>query len=84
MRPGPSPDSMNTYHEPEHKAGFTDEEFAKHGEFVLMTWREWVNLREKLRENLQEHPAGTEPLPFYRGYRAALSEIMLMMDETLA
>lgn len=72
-----------TYYEPEHKAGYTDEDMEKHGGAVLMTWRDWVNLREKLSEMREEAGDVLAKTPdMAGGYRYALWEVMRVMDET--
>lgn len=71
-----------TYHEPEHRVGYTDEEFEKYGDAVLMTWRDWVGLREKLKEMYEAAPLGKEPLSWWGARRVAIDEVMREMDET--
>jgi hypothetical protein len=68
------------YHEAEHKAGHTEAELEEYGDTVLITWRDWATLRERIKELLDEHPTGVEPLAFEGGYRAALFKVMELMD----
>ncbi len=72
-----------TYHEPERRAGCTDEEFEKYGDEVLVTWRDWVGLREKLAEMREEADRTLASTPgMLDGYRYGLWEAMREMDET--
>ncbi len=71
-----------TYHEPAYRAGYTDAEFEEHGDAVLMTWRDWVRLREKLKEMYEAAPLGKEPLAWWGARRVAIDDVRREMDET--
>lgn len=75
-----------SYNEPEYKAGFTDAEYEKYGDAVLMTWRDWVALRERIQEKRDERLGDRNLLDLRDDeltYVATLDWIMRTMDETL-
>lgn len=73
-----------SYNKPEDKAGFTDAEFEKYGDAVLMTWRNWVEFRDKLAQMKADDGLSEFASHDMRtGYRYALRDIVREMDETL-
>jgi hypothetical protein len=62
---------------------YTEQEAEKHGDAVLMTWRDWVNLRDLVQERLEESKSEGMDRHVASGYRAALHWVMQTMDETL-
>jgi hypothetical protein len=76
---------MNAYHEPERRAVYTDADYEKHGDAVLMTWREWVNLREVIQEQRDEIVDGRRLLDLRDdelAHVSGLDWVMRTMDET--
>lgn len=70
---------------PEDEAGFTDAEFEKYGDAVLMTWRDWVALRELIQETRDERLGDRNLLELRYDeltYVATLDWIIQTMDET--
>lgn len=72
-----------SYNEPEYKAGFTDAEGEKYGDAVLMTWRDWVALRELMAERKEEIEKEWTDDPVEHGQLGILNWMMQTMDETL-
>lgn len=75
-----------SHNEPEHRAGFTDAEYERYGDEVLMTWRNWVGLREYIEEKRDEWLGDRGLLDLEEPeltYVATLNWMMQTMDETL-
>lgn len=75
---------MSEHNPAEYRAGFTDAEYERFGDTVLINWRDWQGLRERIGEMHLEATISHqhESADFRNGFREALRLVMQHMDET--
>lgn len=75
---------MNDYNPAEYRAGFTEAEYERYGDMVLINWRHWRGLRERVAEMHMEATVSHQhrSVAFRNGFREALRLVMQTMDDT--
>lgn len=75
---------MTEWNPAEHRAGFSEAEYERYGDLVLINWRHWQRLRERVGEIHMEATISQQhrSADFRNGFREALRLVMRTMDET--